>query len=125
MANNKNLGQAKKAKKDEFYTQLSDIEWELRHYKEQFCDKIVLCNCDVPCISNFFRNFTLNFDYLGLKRLITICNKSCEINLFSKKEGEMAVYLIYGEHTTPANCECLCSKCNRNKSNSILLTNKN
>lgn len=48
MAKNKNLGQAKKAKKDEFYTQLSDIERELLHYKEHFRDKIVLCNCNVP-----------------------------------------------------------------------------
>jgi hypothetical protein len=52
---NKNLHQAKNAKKDEFYTQLSDIEKELRHYKEHFKDKIVFCNCDDPRISNFFK----------------------------------------------------------------------
>ncbi len=68
---NKNLRNASKAKKDEFYTQLTDIEKELRHYKEQFKDKIVYCNCDDPFESNFFKNFAANFNALGLKKLIT------------------------------------------------------
>ena len=51
---NKNLNQAKNAKKDEFYTQLVDIENELRHYREHFHGKTVLCNCDDPRVSNFF-----------------------------------------------------------------------
>ena len=66
MAGNKSLGAAKEAKKDEFYTQLSDIEDELRHYKEHFKGKTVLCNCDDPYESNFFKYFAINFNYLGL-----------------------------------------------------------
>lgn len=95
MAKNTSLGQAKKAKKDEFYTQLSDIEKELRHYKEHFRGKTVLCNCDDPRISNFFKYFALNFEYLGLKRLITTCYKNQNADLFSTEECEKAVYLIY------------------------------
>ncbi len=68
---NANLHKAKKAKKDEFYTQLVDIEKELKHYKNQFRDKAVYCNCDDPFESNFFKYFAANFNALGLKRLIT------------------------------------------------------
>lgn len=68
---NGNLQTAKGAKQDEFYTQLSDIEKELKHYKEQFKDKVVYCNCDDPYESNFFKYFILNFNELGLKSLIT------------------------------------------------------
>ena len=68
---NRNLWQAKKAKKDEFYTQLADIENELKHYKDQFRGKIVYCNCDDPYESNFFKYFAANFNALGLKKLIT------------------------------------------------------
>ena len=68
---NKNLHKAKVSKKDEFYTQLVDIERELGHYKEHFKDKIVFCNCDDPNDSNFFNYFALNFEFLGLKKLIT------------------------------------------------------
>ena len=67
---NHNLNQAKQAKNDEFYTQLADIEKELQYYKEQLENKVVFCNCDDPEWSNFWRYFSLNFDYLGLKRLI-------------------------------------------------------
>ncbi|MBQ7421033.1 MAG: adenine-specific methyltransferase EcoRI family protein [Prevotella sp.] len=70
---NKNLNQAKEAKKDEFYTQLADIENELRHYREHFRGKVVLCNCDDPYESNFFKYFALNFNTLGLKKLIATC----------------------------------------------------
>ncbi|WP_350138721.1 adenine-specific methyltransferase EcoRI family protein [Parasphingopyxis sp.] len=70
---NKALSKAKIAKQDEFYTQLSDIENELRHYREQLHDKVVLCNCDDPYESNFFRYFALNFNALGLKKLIATC----------------------------------------------------
>ena len=73
MAKNKNLHQAKNAKKDEFYTQLGDIENELRHYETHFKDKVVFCNCDDPYESNFFRYFVLNFNRLGLKKLICTC----------------------------------------------------
>lgn len=68
---NSNLHKANKAKKDEFYTQLIDIEKELKHYKEQFRGKVVYCNCDDPYESNFFKYFAANFNALGLKKLIT------------------------------------------------------
>jgi hypothetical protein len=68
---NKNLHQARAAKTDEFYTQLVDIEKELKHYKDQFRGKIVYCNCDNPFESNFFKYFASNFNSLGLKKLIT------------------------------------------------------
>ena len=70
---NKNLNAAKVAKKDEFYTQLSDIERELQHYWQHFRGKVVLCNCDDPYESNFFKYFALRFNQLGLKRLICTC----------------------------------------------------
>lgn len=70
---NKNLNAAKVAKKDEFYTQLSDIERELQHYWQHFSGKVVLCNCDDPYESNFFKYFALRFNQLGLKKLICTC----------------------------------------------------
>lgn len=70
MPNNKNLAKAKTAKNDEFYTQLIDIENELKHYKEYFKNKIVFCNCDDPFESNFFKYFAMNFSHLQLKKLI-------------------------------------------------------
>ena len=71
--NNSQLTKARKAKNDEFYTQLTDIEKELRHYRRHFEGKIVLCNCDDPFESNFFKYFVLNFNRLGLKKLIATC----------------------------------------------------
>ena len=74
MANsNQKLSAAGRAKKDEFYTQLSDIENELRHYRKHFRNKVVLCNCDDPYESNFFKYFAMNFNVLGLKKLICTC----------------------------------------------------
>ncbi len=70
---NKNLNAAKTAKKDEFYTQMKDIERELQHYWPHFRGKVVLCNCDDPYESNFFKYFALNFNLLGLKKLICTC----------------------------------------------------
>lgn len=72
MANN-TLARAKAAKNDEFYTQLTDIENELRHYREHFRGKTVFCNCDDPYESNFFKYFANNFNFLGLKKLIATC----------------------------------------------------
>ena len=92
---NKNLNKAKEAKKDEFYTQLEDINNELRHYREHFRGKTVLCNCDDPRVSNFFNYFAYNFEFLGLKRLITTCYKNQNMDLFSQGKSEQAVYLIY------------------------------
>ena len=73
MSQTDDLRKAKQDKKDEYYTRLVDIETELSHYKSQFKDKIVFCNCDDPFESNFFKYFALNFRSLGLKKLITTC----------------------------------------------------
>ena len=89
------LTSAKANKKDEFYTQLSDIERELKHYKHHFKDKVVLCNCDDPRVSNFFHFFSYNFERFGLKKLIATCYKSQEMDLFSEKSSEKAIYLEY------------------------------
>lgn len=61
---------AKKTKDDEFYTRLADIENELKHYKKHFEDKVIFCNCDDPEWSNFWKYFSLNFDYLKIRKLI-------------------------------------------------------
>lgn len=69
----RNLDRAKEAKKDEFYTQLADIENELKHYRQHFRGKTILCNCDDPYESNFFKYFANNFNAFGLKKLIATC----------------------------------------------------
>ena len=92
---NKNLHQAKNAKKDEFYTQLTDIENELKHYKAHFKNKVVYCNCDDPRMSNFFHYFSYNFEDLGLKKLVTTCYQNQNRDLFSKHDAERAIYLEY------------------------------
>lgn len=92
---NKNLNKAKEAKKDEFYTQLEDINNELRHYREHFRGKTVLCNCDDPRVSNFFKYFAHNFEFLGLKKLIATCYKNQDVHLFSEGTSEQADYLVY------------------------------
>ncbi len=94
-AQNKNLNQAKTNKKDEFYTQLSDIERELKYYKKHFKDKVVYCNCDDPRVSNFFHFFSYNFEKLGLKKLIATCYKNQDMDLFSQNNSEQAIYLEY------------------------------
>lgn len=80
----KNLYNAKQQKKDEFYTQLADIENELKHYKDQFRGKVVFCNCDDPEESNFVKYFSMNFEHLGLKKLIATHYK--EANLFTREQ---------------------------------------
>lgn len=92
---NQTLHSAKKQKKDEFYTQLSDIEKELKHYKSHFNGKTVLCNCDDPRVSNFFKYFSYNFEYLGLKKLISTCYKNQDADWFSKHDVEKAIWLEY------------------------------
>ena len=89
------LKEAKANKKDEFYTQLSDIEKELKHYRNHFKDKVVLCNCDDPRVSNFFHFFSYNFEKFGLKKLIATCYKNQEMDLFSENKSEQAIYLEY------------------------------
>lgn len=92
---NKNFNKAQNSKNDEFYTQLSDIERELKHYKKHFKDKVVYCNCDDPRVSNFFHFFSYNFEKLGLKKLIATCYKSKSMDLFSENNSEQAICLIY------------------------------
>lgn len=92
---NSNLHKAKTGKNDEFYTQLSDIERELAHYKQHFKGNVVYCNCDDPRVSNFFHYFSYNFEKLGLKKLIATCYKSKKADLFSQNDSEQAVYLEY------------------------------
>lgn len=94
-ATNKLLQQAKKSKSDEFYTQLSDIESELQHYKNHFKDKVVYCNCDDPTISNFFKYFATNFQKLGLKKLIASCYREQEMNLFNSYKTENGSFYVY------------------------------
>jgi hypothetical protein len=92
---NRSLHAAKATKQDEFYTQLSDIEKELRHYTKHFKGKTVLCNCDDPRVSNFFHYFSHNFEKLKLKKLITTCYKNQDSDLFSTHKAEKGVYLEY------------------------------
>ncbi|MGI6013111.1 MAG: adenine-specific methyltransferase EcoRI family protein [Oscillospiraceae bacterium] len=79
MAKNASLNRAAVAKEDEFYTQLTDIEKELRHYRDFFKGKTVLCNCDDPYESNFFKYFAINFNLLKLKKLIATCYSSSPV----------------------------------------------
>ena len=95
MPKNSTLQHAKDAKADDFYTALVDIEKEAKHYRQHFKGKVVLCNCDDPRVSNFFRYFALNFEYLGLKKLICTCYKNQDVDLFSQREVEKAVYIEY------------------------------
>ena len=82
---NENLHKAKVAKNDEFYTRLQDIENELRHYRNHFKGKVVYCNCDDARESNFFKYFSLSFEFLGLKKLIAT----------GYKENGKGVALVY------------------------------
>ena len=95
VATNKTLQQARKAKSDEFYTRLADVEKEMKHYRHHFKDKVVLCNCDDPRSSNFFHYFSYNFENLGLKKLVTACYKNQNMDLFSQHDAEQAIYLDY------------------------------
>ena len=92
---NASLRTAMVAKQDEFYTQLTDIEKELKHYQNHFKNKVVFCNCDDPRISNFFHYFSYNFEKLKLKKLIATCYKSQQMDLFSQNDSERAIYLEY------------------------------
>lgn len=92
---NQDFEKARHAKKDEFYTSLSDIEIELKHYKQHFKGKVVYCNCDDPRASNFFRYFSTNFHSLGLKKLLATCYRSQDAKHFGKNDSGQAVYLEY------------------------------
>lgn len=95
VAKNSSLSAAKAAKQDEFYTQLADIEREMRHYRKHFKGKTIFLNCDDPRVSNFFHYFSYNFEKLGLKKLIAACYKSQEVDSFSTNDSEQAIYLEY------------------------------
>ena len=99
MSLNENLRKAKRQKNDEFYTQLSDIEHELRHYTEHFPGKVVYCNCDDPRVSNFFHYFSYNFERLDLKKLITACYRNQDRDLYSRHDSQRAIWLEYKGNT--------------------------
>jgi hypothetical protein len=92
---NRSLHAAKATKQDEFYTQLSDIEKELRHYTRHFKSKTVLCNCDDPRVSNFFKYFINNFEKLGLKKVISTCYQNDKPDLFSQNKSAHGIYFEY------------------------------
>src|SRR3977135_76084 len=94
-SSNRSFHAAKASKQDEFYTQLSDIEKELKHYGPHLKGKKVYCNCDDPRISNFFHYFSYNFKKLNLKKLIATCYKNQDRDLFSRNDAEHAIYLEY------------------------------
>ena len=94
-ATNKLLQKAKKSKSDEFYTQLRDIESELMYYKNHFKDKIVYCNCDNPITSNFFKYFAINFEDLGIKKLITSFYREQTGDLFSEQNQDSGFFFEY------------------------------
>lgn len=97
MPSNYSLHAANVKKADEFYTQLSDIEKELRHYNDHFKGKVVYCNCDDPKISNFFQYFWKKFRSLGLKKLITTCYKNQQHDIFSKHDTDKSVGMVIAE----------------------------
>ncbi|EGZ6725376.1 adenosine deaminase, partial [Escherichia coli] len=94
-ATNKLLHKAKKSKSDEFYTQYCDIENELQYYREHFSDKVVYCNCDDPRVSNFFKYFAVNFDNLGLKKLIASCYVENKEGFSSSEAAKNGFYYEY------------------------------
>lgn len=79
---NASLHAAKDAKNDEFYTRLEDINEEMNHYEDKFRGKVVFCNCDDPTWSNFWKYFHMNFEYLGLKKLITTHYEAGEVQTY-------------------------------------------
>ena len=92
---NRSLHAAKATKQDDFYTQLPDIENELRHYTKHFKSKTILCNCDDPRVSNFFHYFLNSFEKLGLKRLIATCYRNQQPDLFSRYDSGNGIYFDY------------------------------
>jgi len=89
------LRNAKINKKDEFYTQLKDIEKELKYYKKYFKNKTVYCNCDDPKVSKFFYYFFYSFEKLKLKKLITACYKKDDLNILWKSNPKKGIYATH------------------------------
>lgn len=100
MAGNTNLSAAKRAKNDEFYTQLTDIEKELRHYRKHFKGKTVICNCDDPFESNFFKYFVLNFNRLKLKKLIATCYEGSAVAEYRNGKAKPYKAVVTTVHDT-------------------------
>lgn len=100
---NSNLNKAKSDKNDEFYTQLSDIEDEMRHYTNHFAGKVIYCNCDDPLASNFFKFFFLNFERLKLKKLVATCYQSIDVGARTKLSSRNSVKIEYDGSNTPSN----------------------
>ena len=100
---NTNLHAARKTKNDEFYTQLTDIEKELRHYSKHFKGKTVLCNCDDPFESNFFKYFVLNFNKLKLKKLITTCYEGSAVAEYRNGKAKPYKAVVTTVHDTAGN----------------------
>lgn len=96
MAGNETLSARNRTPADEFYTQLTDIEAEVRHYRDQFRGKVVLCNCDDPYESNFFKFFAMNFNHLGIKKLITTCFAGSSI-----AGGQLPLFDLAGLRSSP------------------------
>ena len=108
MAGNSNLKDSVRQKQDEFYTQLSLVESEMKHYRQHFKGKTVLCNCDDPYESNFFKYFAMNFNALGLKKLITTCFATSpvtgkEFQYFVDNGGQLS--FISSENNAPVQDE--------------------
>lgn len=101
MARNTDLNAASKAKKDEFYTQLTDIEKELRFYWDHFRGKVIYCNCDDPTVSNFYQYFYMRYSKLGLKKIITTCYKNQSSAMFSRNDKDTAIGLTYDGKKLP------------------------
>lgn len=100
MAGNSDLKKANKAKKDEFYTQLADIEIEMKHYRKHFKDKVVFCNCDDPYESNFFKYFAMNFNFLGIKKLVATCYMGSPV--VGEQFEQLSIFdILPSEETTP------------------------
>ena len=104
------LDNAKNEKNDEFYTRLEDVELELNHYREQFKGKVILCNCDDPYESNFFKYFAMNFNYLGLKKLIATCYDGSivagtQLSIFDTLETDKTAYKVEIESISDMNCD--------------------
>ena len=97
MSLNRNMNAAKRRKNDDFYTQLSDIENELKHYAGHFRGKVVYCNCDDPKASNFFKYFQLKFRTLGLRKLIATSYRNRNPDIFSRHDAESSVGIVIAE----------------------------
>lgn len=95
LSKNINLHNARRKEEDEFYTQLSDIGKELKHYKSHFKDKVIYCNCDDYRYSNFYKHFVNNFESLGLKKLIASHYKERQLDLFNDNDFENPKVSIY------------------------------